>query len=149
MKKNFSDLVVGDSVYAIEITGSKINSEDAIKEYKVMEIEEVPSSLHSRIKLSNNIVITPTDLFPYHTTSDENINLVGNRLCDYYEEVYATDKEECLRIASNSIKVRHSRLGRLIESCKIQMDMLSQCSKDLYKVKENLPVEIVTEAVIV
>lgn len=144
--KNFTDLVVGDSVYLIVIKDSELPMGNIIKELTVKEIEKRSGDFHLRITLSDNTVITPGCLFDFHTPhsskSDDNIETLDS-------EIYATSKETCIKIAGNVVKIRLKMLVKLIMGYKEQADKLGDAAYDLLLMKENLPVEVMAEAVIV
>ncbi len=143
--KNFSQVEVGDSIYRIEICNTEIDKVNPIMELKVKEIEKAKNSTHSRIKLSNHSVIAPSGMLPFHTISYSNDTIFE----DIDAEIYATDREECIRIASNTVKIKMQRLHKAIDKCKDQLDKLGKCTIDLFEMSKQTPVEVMAETVIV
>jgi len=143
--KDFSQVEVGDSIYKIEICNTEIDKENPIMELKVKEVEKSRNSNHSRIKLSDYSVIAPSGMFPFHTISYSDDTIFE----DIDDEIYATDREECIRIASNTVKIKMQRMHKAIEKCKNQLDKLGKCTIDLFEASKQAPVEVMAETVIV
>lgn len=146
---NFSDIKVGDSVYFFKIINSELPTNSVIRELKVVSTEKDANSLHYRIRLSDDTIITPSGLFGFHTVSSGDSYNSTDALKYMTDEIYALSKAECIRIAGNLVKIKMKRLNGVIDDCKNQLDKLGECAYAIGLMKENLPVEVMAEAVIV
>ena len=152
MIKNFEDVKVGDTIYHIQIVGSTIQEKDSIKEHKVKYINRPPQGLSVFISLDNTRFITPTKMFDFYTVGDKpssNIKRDDESITAVTEDVYATSKEECLRIAANTIKIRMGKIHKMITQCNSELELLGDTVMQLEDMKRCIPVEVVSETVIV
>ena len=145
--KNFCDIEKGDTIYLIDIVNSKLSKDNIIKEYEVKNVESEPGSIHSRITLSDDTVITPSNVFPFHTISVLSGDV--SKKYDTRDEIYSTDKEECIRIASNCIKIKISKITKEIEKYKDHLLSLGLSKIQLQELKKKMPIEVMAETVIV
>ena len=144
--ENFGDIKKGDTIYLIEIHNSEIPTENAIKELEVINIEDVRNTCHLRVLLSDSTLITPNKLFTFHSI---NRNGGNDELEDINEEIYATDKMECIRIASNLFKLKMRRTQKIMDECKDFMSRLGRGTMSLLELKMDHESEVVAETVVV
>lgn len=147
--KSFSEIKKGDSVYLLKIVCSELPKESLFKELKVEAIECVENSLHYKVILDDGTVICPTGLFPYHSVVKESHNKQYSLINPLTEDVYATSKEECIRITKNSVEINTRKLDNMMCICETQIEKLNKCSSILEELKNNIPVEIKAEVVVV
>lgn len=152
MGKNFDEIQVGDSIYHIQIVGSKIPEGENIKEHKVKYVNKPLQGLSVFISLDNTRVITPGRLFDFYTVGTKpssDLKRSDGSLISVMEDVYATSREECLRIAANTLKIRMGKIHKLINQCNTELEVLSDSIVQLKEISNSLPVEVVSETVIV
>lgn len=144
--KNFNDIEKGDTVYLIEIHDSELPKENAIKELEVISVEHVKNTCHLRVLLSDSTLIAPSGLFPFHSVNKNELN---DPIQDVNEEVYSTDRNECLRIAINTFQVKMKQIQRLISKCKEYMSKFDKAHMKLLELKINCESEVIAETVLV
>ena len=144
--ENFGEIKKGDTVYLIEIHDSELPKENAIKELEVVSVDDVRNTCHLRLLLSDSTLITPSKLFPFHSISRNERN---GELEDINEEIYAVDKMECIRIASNLFKLKMKRTQKIMDECKDFMSKLGRGTISLLELKMDHESEVVAETVVV
>ena len=148
-EKDFDKIKLGDSVFVISIDESALPKNDIIRELTVKAFYTDPKGTHMKITLSDGTVITPSCQIPFHV-ADKCRNTEGSDIVKpVSNDVYATSRAECIRIAGNLIKLSMSNIHKIINYCNFQLQSLGDCAFILSELKHNEPVEVVSETVVV